>query len=176
LIALARRFITKTEELSQLCYFTAYATWNPDKVRRHRCLTSIYQDMGIEIVEDVFRKRPRKCPLCKREFTKREEKRTDVNIAVKIIELAHAGTYDIAYILSGDSDFIPAVQYVRTKHPDKVLKVIVPIDRKAEELVAACGGDSHKARIERKHLNQCLLSDPYTLSNGQTVACPTSWK
>jgi len=43
-------------------------------------------------------------------FKSKEEKETDVNIAVKMMEIAFFGDFDRFYIISGDSDFVPAVR------------------------------------------------------------------
>ena len=42
------------------------------------------------------------------------EKGVDVRIAVEMIRLAHKNKYDIAYLLSSDTDLVPAVEEVRS--------------------------------------------------------------
>ena len=41
------------------------------------------------------------------------EKQVDTRIAVDLVDLAHRDRYDVAYLLSADADFIPAVEIVR---------------------------------------------------------------
>lgn len=41
------------------------------------------------------------------------EKRVDVSIAVDMVSMAYSGEYDVAFLLSADGDFVPAVQAVR---------------------------------------------------------------
>lgn len=41
------------------------------------------------------------------------EKQVDTRIAVDLVDLAHRDRYDVAYLLSADADFIPAVEAVR---------------------------------------------------------------
>ena len=41
------------------------------------------------------------------------EKQVDTRIAVDLVDLAHRDRYDVAYLLSADADFIPAVEVVR---------------------------------------------------------------
>ena len=41
------------------------------------------------------------------------EKEVDTRMAVDLVRLAYRNEYDVAYILSADSDFIPAVEAVR---------------------------------------------------------------
>lgn len=42
------------------------------------------------------------------------EKGVDVRIAVELIRLARLGEYDIAYLLSSDTDLVPAIEEVRS--------------------------------------------------------------
>lgn len=41
------------------------------------------------------------------------EKQVDTAISADLVDLAHRGEYEVAYLLSADSDFIPAVRIVR---------------------------------------------------------------
>ena len=51
--------------------------------------------------------------LCKMSFPQYIEKRVDVSIAVDMVTMAHSGQYDVAYLLSADGDFVPAVEAVK---------------------------------------------------------------
>ena len=51
--------------------------------------------------------------LCKMPIPQYTEKRVDVSIAVDMVTMAYSGQYDVAYLLSADGDFVPAVQAVR---------------------------------------------------------------
>ena len=172
---LTSAFVKKSQSVVDIYYFTAYAYWDADKVKRHKDLVEIYQDMGIKVVLGVFRDRPRKCHRCYKWFQVPEEKRTDVNIAIRLLDLAYKNAFDTACIISGDSDLIPAVEMVRSNFPTKNFKVIIPIGRKAKELTKACGGHNNKAKIKEKHLSCNLLADPYTTSGGRSISKPLSW-
>ena len=51
--------------------------------------------------------------LCEQPFPQFVEKRVDVAIAVDMLEMAHGDKYDVAYLLSADGDFVPAVEAVK---------------------------------------------------------------
>ena len=46
-------------------------------------------------------------------FPQYTEKRVDVSIAVDMVTMAYGGQYDVAYLLSADGDFVPAVEAVK---------------------------------------------------------------
>ncbi len=51
--------------------------------------------------------------LCKMSLPQYTEKRVDVSIAVDMVTMAYGGQYDVAYLLSADGDFVPAVEAVK---------------------------------------------------------------
>jgi len=55
-----------------------------------------------------------------------EEKKTDVNIAVHLIDDALNSRADCFVIVSGDSDLEPAVEWVRKNHPAIKITVYIP--------------------------------------------------
>ena len=59
-------------------------------------------------------------------FSMPEEKRTDVNIALEILDDAYQGAMDELVLVSGDSDLAPALQKVRTRFPQIRMTVYVP--------------------------------------------------
>jgi len=170
---LAQCFPSKSETITDIRYYTALATWAPAKVQRHSVLMAAYRDLGIQIIQGVFRKKQVFCPHGS-SFWKPEEKRTDVNIAIDLLDLAYSDQYDRAYVISGDSDLAPAVIRVMKRFPSKEVIIVIPLGRRAEELVAAARGKKRKMKL--KHLNSSQLDRPYVMSTGGILTCPQSWQ
>lgn len=59
-----------------------------------------------------------------------EEKQTDVNIALYILEWAFKDYYDKAIIFSWDSDIAPSVAMAKRHYPNKTFQAILPINGK----------------------------------------------
>jgi uncharacterized LabA/DUF88 family protein len=76
-----------------------------------------------------------------------EEKQTDVNIACEIMQDVYEDNFDIAYLVSGDSDLVAPVKKVLAL--DKIMIIAFPPDRKAKHLidVATNWFDIKKSRI-----------------------------
>lgn len=55
------------------------------------------------------------CPTCTADMRGTEEKGVDVRIATDMIMLAWVDSYDVAVLVSSDSDFVPVVQFLQTK-------------------------------------------------------------
>jgi uncharacterized LabA/DUF88 family protein len=73
---------------------------------------------GLELRQGYYvRREPRKrrtgrCPACGADYDYTTEKRVDSRMVAELIHFAANGTYDAAVLLSGDDDFVPAVEAV----------------------------------------------------------------
>ena len=73
---------------------------------------------GLELRQGYYvRREPRKrrtgrCPACGVEYEYTTEKRVDSRMVAELIHFAANGTYDAAVLVSGDDDFVPAVEAV----------------------------------------------------------------
>jgi uncharacterized LabA/DUF88 family protein len=73
---------------------------------------------GLELRQGYYvRREPRKrrtgrCPSCGTDYDYTTEKRVDSRMVAELIHFAANGTYDAAVLLSGDDDFVPAVEAV----------------------------------------------------------------
>jgi uncharacterized LabA/DUF88 family protein len=121
----------------------------------------------------LIRKKTKKCPLCKKTSKTFEEKETDVNIAIQLLEQALRDTYDTAIILSGDSDLLPALRATKRNFPAKYFGIVIPPGRQAELLKKEA--DFHR-KIKYKHLDSCRLPDSISLGGGNTLECPMKWR
>src|SRR5438552_1759227 len=73
---------------------------------------------GLELRQGYYvRREPRKrrtgrCPACGVDYDYTTEKRVDSRMVAELIHFAANGTYDAAVLVSGDDDFVPAVEAV----------------------------------------------------------------
>ncbi len=177
---LARSFKQKDWIIQRVLYFTSYANWNPEKVERHRCYVNVLKDTGVEVVFGKFKRISRTChreyahdlSLHLRYFT-HEEKRTDVNIGIHLIDGAYRNDFDTALLISGDTDLVPAIELVKSRFPSKQVHVVIPRGRRVMELENVC--DAHY-KIRTGVLKHCLLPNPYLHSSGMRIACPHDWE
>jgi len=91
-LALAQGFIRKQDLLCGVYYFTAYATWKPHSMKRHRVLIDALKNRGVQVVMGRFIDKDAHCKKCGASFVNKEEKQTDVNIAVYLFKEALANT------------------------------------------------------------------------------------
>jgi hypothetical protein len=73
---LAKRFVSKQDQIVGIFYFTAYAHWNPHKMARHQLLVRALMATGVKVVFGKFKNRDHECRLCKGKYSTFEEKQT----------------------------------------------------------------------------------------------------
>lgn len=73
-------------------------------------LARAFADRDHEVPPDLMRTIDAFCRSRPPEY---REKQVDTRIAVDLVDLAHRDRYDVAYLLSADADFFPAVEAAR---------------------------------------------------------------
>ncbi len=170
---LATNLKFRGDDIRRVVLFTAYANWDQHKVDRHRILLNAQREEGVEVIFGRFKLKDCKCKSCGSFYTQHIEKQTDVNIAVNLLKSAMKDEFDRAYLVSGDTDLIPAIKVFREMFPAKEICVVFPFRRKGEELKTV----SHFHRkIQESQLIASLLPDPFVLKDGPVLNCPPSWK
>jgi len=158
--------------IEKILYFTSPTPWDLDKVARHKVFIRALESTGIEVVYGKFKDRDRRCPHCKTNYRSREEKQTDVSIALTLFRLAYQGEFDTAVLVTGDSDQLPSFKEVHKCFPGLHLGVVLPIGREAAELKTE---SDFYIRIKERILAKCLFPPRITLSDGTILECPKEW-
>jgi hypothetical protein len=108
-----------------------------------------------------------------------EEKKTDVNIAIHVIDDALRDRTDTMIIVSGDSDLEPAVEWVRRNHP--AIKISVYIPALEEDRQQRRNDNYNRMQVTCRPLPltdiaRHLLPASVTLATGETISRPDDWK
>ncbi|SMN10891.1 D-alanine--D-alanine ligase [uncultured Candidatus Thioglobus sp.] len=146
---LAQKLI-KEGLLIQVKLFTAKLNGNKPCVKNQ----SIYLNAlkkhctKTQIIYGFFEK-ARKCKHCNHKNF--EEKQTDVNIACEMLKDAYQDNFDIAYLVSGDSDLFYPVNEIKALK--KVIIVATPPNRTSQKLIL----NTAHFKINETHLRQSQL-------------------
>lgn len=125
---LARLYVRPTSQrLEAVYYFSAYADWLPDAKRRHEAFVRAQEAHGVAPVMGKFKSKERWCSRCRRASQGHEEKETDVNIALNLLDGAYRDAYDHALLVSRDSDLMPALRMLRERFPETGLTLVAPL-------------------------------------------------
>lgn len=167
--ALGETIIRPNERLTQVKYFTAYATWRPVSYRRHQRYVAALSARGVEPIIGRFKEKRVTChAACRRTFLTHEEKETDVNIGAHLMIDALKDRFDRALIISADTDLNEAVRLARRETEDKLIDVVAPPGRMGRNSIA-------QFEITRGRLRRSLLPEEIILPNGSKVKRPTEY-
>ena len=135
--SLFQKLLSPNHQIIHIKYFTALVSGkqNPRKPIKQqtflRALKSFIPEIkifyGHFLTHEVF------APLAEPidnirtvKIIKTEEKGSDVNIAVHILNDAWLNNYDCAIVVSNDSDLAESMKLVKEHHPNKILGLIMP--------------------------------------------------
>ncbi|ACL74015.1 conserved hypothetical protein [Thioalkalivibrio sulfidiphilus HL-EbGr7] len=102
---------------------------------------------------------------------KNEEKGSDVNLALHVLNDAWQDAYDCAVIVSNDSDLAESLRLVKTHH-DKVIGLVTPGAPKRKTSAQLKRYADFVRPIRRWALEQSLLPDPIP---GTSLHKPQAW-
>lgn len=101
---------------------------------------------------------------------KTEEKGSDVNLGVHLVRDAFKGAFDLAAVLTNDTDLVEPIRIV-TQELGMPVTLLTPQSKPATSLAKVATGVRHIA----PYIGPCQLPDPVTLSNGREVQKPAGW-
>jgi len=158
----------RSQTLTEVYYFSAFANWLPAEKARHKEYVAALEWAGVTTVMGHFKNKDRSCPVCHHKWQGHEEKETDVNIALYLLNEAYKDTYDTALVLSRDSDLKPAISMVRKEFPRKQVVVVAPphLGHSVDLLNVA----SAKKKITRKQIEASLLPGVILDRDGEVIA------
>jgi uncharacterized LabA/DUF88 family protein len=158
----------RSHSLSATLYFSAFANWLPEERARHKEYVAALEWAGVTPIMGHFKKKDRRCPSCHHRWQGHEEKETDVNIALHLLNEAYQDTFDKALVISRDSDLKPAIAMVRRLFPHKHVVAVAPphLGHSADLINVA----SSKKKITIAQIEKCLLPAIVEDEKGQLIA------
>lgn len=172
---LGEKLLRPNQSLVGVKYFTADIRGPADKHRRQQTYLdalSTYRP-NLTIMRGHYLIKKKQCRRCAYEFEMPEEKKTDVNISTQMVVDAFLDRFDVAILISGDSDLVPPIEAIRQYQPQKRVVVAFPPARTSEDLKRAAHAWFW---INEQKLRLSLLPNPVVKPNGHELYKPTEWK
>ncbi len=170
---LSESFVDSDTELVGVKYFTSTIKGNDKSKCIHQ---KIYLDAlstldKTSIIKGHFFSKGFNCRKCNHYNQTFEEKKTDVSIACELLADTYEDKFDVAFVVSGDSDLVPPVEKAREK--GKTIIVAFPPNRKSVELKKVA---TNSFNINTKRLKQNLFPMEITTKKGKKLSCPEAWR
>ena len=191
---LCEHMIRENDTLGRIRYFTCLPHYDTRKLRDHKIYISALEAVcpAVEVFYgdfakvgpaitcknkdcgNIFDPPVAQCPVCqwKKRPTTHIEKQTDVSLAVNLVKDAFDDDFDVAYIVSGDTDLIPAIEMVRQLDDTKKVGVLFPPAREHEGFR---GVARFAIPIRAHEIKKHQLDDPVQSSHGD-IKKPDTWR
>ncbi|MGH3917293.1 MAG: NYN domain-containing protein [Pseudonocardiaceae bacterium] len=172
--ALATSLLRSGQTLQHITYFIARIRDDLDGEQRQSDYLDALIDHSplVTVVDGRFQEKDRRCRRCGATWTVYEEKETDVNIAIALVEDAMRDRYDTALLISADSDLCPAIRSMKRLFPEKRIVVAFPPRRRSGDLKKTVDGF---LSIGDDKIRQSQLPQTVVMAAGITLHRPKHW-
>ena len=172
--ALAGNLLQPGQTLVHTKYFTARVGFPADKVKRQATyLDALHTVSDVSIFHGRYQLNSFTCRNCSFVHQIPNEKMTDVNIAVELMQDAFQDRFDTAILISADSDLVAPVAAVQKLFPEKRIVVACPPGRFSAN---PCNAASAHFQIGRAVIAKSLFPETVTTASGFVLTRPASWQ
>ena len=171
------------DDLQAIRYFTALIS-GAHRANQLAFIQALETRPLISIVLGAFKQKRVLCEYARchpstpgdRVFSKSEEKRTDVNIAVHMLADAFREQCDHQILVTGDSDLVPAIRMIRDRFPSIKTTVYVPAQAPQRGYAVELRTAAHKHRVLPLNLLK-LAQFPTQVTDGSggVIEKPAGW-
>lgn len=175
--ALCRALLQPGQQLAAAHYFTTRIRTNGrntlDAKRQSDYLDALATRPDLTLHYGHFLEKPQRCQSCGATWLSYEEKMTDVNIAVQLLTDAYENRFDMALVISGDSDLTTPTRMLRSVFPTKRIVVAFPPERHSTQLKHAANA---YLTIGEANLRQSQLPESLPTATGYVLRRPRHWR
>ena len=179
-VKLCESFLGENQTLEKVVYFTA-SPMNPAKNSRQSSFLNankLINGEKFEIVRGKYMDKSITCPYCNMSISKPEEKKTDVNISVRMLADCMEDKTDTVALVSADSDLIPPLEHIQRLFPQKGIKVYFPPTNYSNDIKDNLLHHRSKPVLMKNNLPRFLraVMDAEVSDGTKTFRIPEKWK
>jgi hypothetical protein len=177
------RMIRQADDIVAIRYFTAMVT-GPTRPNQETFLRALEKLPTVEVILGAFKQKRVQCRFAEcastapspRFFAAEQEKRTDVNIAVRMLDDAHRDACDTFVLVSGDSDLVPVLHMIRHRYPSKRIILYVPANNPERGAAIELRSAAHDHRkLPLNLLAKAQLPHEIPDGSGGVIRKPSAW-
>jgi uncharacterized LabA/DUF88 family protein len=183
LMALAKELLEPHNQIVAIKYYTARVSGQRDITsprRQATYLAALSTIPELEVIYGHFLAKTITRPLVRPvpglpkyvDVHTMEEKGSDVNLAVHLVNDAWRDAYDVGVVISNDSDLSEAMRIARVDRK-KVVGLLCPVDSQASVKLKAVA--TFTKHIGERHLRAAQFPDPIRHPDGRMIAKPAKW-
>lgn len=159
----------RTEFVSRIVFCTAYYPGDPSKRWRHDQYLNALRLVGVSCVFGHYVHETASCRSCGATWDRPSEKQTDINLALSFYHDAMTDAFDVAYLITADSDQAATARFLAENKPDKRLISVAPPGRNFSANITryAAGRMQLTRSVIERNLFPAVLLDPSGKAHGR---------
>jgi uncharacterized LabA/DUF88 family protein len=169
---LALNLLHTNQVIIEIKYFTSRVSNNPDKQKRQSTYIEVLESTGIKIYYGNYQSDTTECRQCGNIWPTYHEKMTDVNIATQMLIDAFQDRFDMAMLISGDSDLVPPIRAIHELFNKTRVFVAFPPKRHNSSVALVAKGS---LTVGRKKLIDSQFDEKVTKRDGFILSKPKEW-
>jgi uncharacterized LabA/DUF88 family protein len=169
---LVHNLLQSNQEIIEIKYFTSRVSNDPDKQKRQTTYIEALESVSIKIYYGNYQSDKTRCRQCGNIWPTYHEKMTDVNIATQMLIDAFQDRYDMAMVISGDSDLVPPIRAIHELFKRKRVFVAFPPKRHNSSVALTAKGS---LTIGRKKLVESQFENEVKKKDGFILRKPKEW-
>lgn len=161
--------------IGRVVYCTAFFPGDFGKKKRHQAYVDALELVDVECLRGHTVREPMECksPDCLHRWDEPREKETDINVALSLYGDAHRDLYDVAFLITADSDQAATLRAMRNEFPNKKLVTVVPPGREPSKHLRDL---SHATlKLTSDHIDECVFPGLVSRSGKKAVIRPSEY-
>ncbi len=159
----------QTERVVRVVFCTAYYPGDSRKRWRHDQYLNALRLTGVSCVFGHYIHEDAACRACGHHWSRPSEKQTDINLALSLYHDAMTDGFDVAYLVTADSDQAATARFLSENMPRKKLVTVAPPGRNFSANIARYA--SARMQLTRDVIAKCLFPplvlDPNGANHGR---------
>ncbi|ALR19184.1 NYN domain-containing protein [Sphingobium baderi] len=165
----------QARSITRVVFCTAYFKGDHGKRVRHEALVNAQAIVGVETKLGHTTTEPMKCKRhsCGHRWDQPREKETDINLSLSLFADACDDVFDVAFLLTADTDQAATISFFRNRFPDKRIVNVIPPGRMPSQHLANLAHG--KIRMTANHLDTCALPEMVAKDGFKTIYRPAEY-
>lgn len=167
--------------IEKVVFCTAYFPGDHGKKTRHKAYVDAMALIGVETKFGHTTNEPMMCARngCGHRWDATREKETDINIALSLYDDAYQNHFDVAFLITADTDQAATLRAMHNRFPNKKLISVVPPGRRPSKHLRDL--TQATVKLTADHIDLCVLpalvmkDGCRTVSRPHEYAPPANW-
>ncbi|WP_172977995.1 NYN domain-containing protein [Roseovarius sp. THAF27] len=160
--------------IEEVVFCSAYFPGNHGKKVRHTAYKDALENAGVRCLMGHTTKEPMECKTeingCGNRWDQPREKETDINLALSLYNGAIDDIYDVAFLITADTDQAATLKMVRRRFADKQLIAVYPPGRQVSKHLRDL--TDKQIRLKEQHIDECLFPPMVMAKGKRTIIRP----